>query len=200
MPTGLQLIDESQSKFIEEVRVGLTGKNGSDLFETKLEDLKTEIGKKLTPEPEPAAEDTLTDQPYIYLICDKADRDGVKPLYSYLVLEKGFNAKLSLMEGDSTAIREHRKQNLLACDGVLVFFGNVGDQWLTAQCDELRKVAGYGRTKPLCRAVYVAAPKTDMKELLQCADPLIIKSFDAFKSDSLDEFINKVIASKGVTQ
>jgi hypothetical protein len=88
----------------------------------------------------------------------------------------------------------------LICDGVIVFFGDVGDQWWSTQVDELRKIRGYGRKKPLSRAVYLAAPRTDEKDLLESSDPLVIRGFDGFKPESVDQFIRRLAQVKGVEQ
>jgi hypothetical protein len=198
LPPGLEPLDTYQQQFISDLKNGFSSKNGSELLETKLEDLKTIIEGKLNPTPQSAAsEETADDEPSIYLMCDKSDREAVKALYNHLVLNEGLKVRLSLTEGDSSTIRQDRKDNLVRCDGVIVFYGNVGDQWWSTQLDELRKVRGYGRTKPLSRAVYVAAPRTDEKELLESNDPLIIKGFESFKPESLAEFISRVRQAKG---
>ncbi len=201
LPPGLQPLDQYQQEFISDLKNGFSSKNGSELLETKLEDLKTIIEGKLNSTPQPAASvETVDDEPFIYLMCDKSDQEAVKPLYNHLVWDEGFKVKLSLTEGDSSTIRQDRKDNLLRCDGVIIFFGNIGDQWWSTQLDELRKVRGYGRTKPLSRAVYLAAPRTDEKDLLESNDPLIIKGFDSFKPESLAEFIGRVRPAKGGQQ
>lgn len=202
LPPGLQPQDPDQQRFINDLRNSFTSENRSELLETKLEDLKTIIGRKLRSAGQQplVTEATDSEQPLIYLMCDKADREAVKPLYNHLVWDHGFAVTISLTEGDSSIIRQHRRDNLLICDGVIVFFGDVGDQWWSTQVDELRKIRGYGRKKPLSRAVYLAAPRTDEKDLLESSDPLVIRGFDGFKPESVDQFIRRLAQVRGVEQ
>ncbi len=197
LPSGLEPLDPTQVNFIAELQNTFSTTNGSELLETKLEDLKTTIERKLSPpaQTQTADEDT-NDQLFLYLIYDRIDREAVKPLYNHL-LAAGFRVKLSLNQGDSSTIRQDRKDKLLTCDGVIVFLGSANDEWWQTQLDELRKVRGYGRTKPLCRAVYLAAPQTDEKDMLESADPLVIKNFGQFAPDDLHEFITKAAEMKG---
>lgn len=191
LPPGLEPLDENQVSYIGELQNTFSTQNGSELLQTKLEDLKTTIERKLSPlvkaEPAGDAEDAKTS---VYLIYDRIDREAAKPLFNFL-REEGFRVKLPLTEGDSATIRQDRKDKLLSCDAVIIFYGSVSDDWWQTQLDELRKVRGYGRTKPLLRAVYLASPQTEEKDMFASVDPLVIRNFAQFAPNDLDEFVTR---------
>jgi hypothetical protein len=190
LPTGLEPLDPSQVSFIGELQNTFSTTNGSELLQTKLEDLKTTIDRKLRPpiKAEPASEaDVDTAKPSVYLIYDAVDREAARPLFNFL--QEKCRVKIPLTKGDSATIRQDRKDKLMNCDAVIIFYGSVSDDWWQTQLDELRKVRGYGRTKPLLRAVYLASPQTEEKDMFDSVDPLVIRNFAQFASDDLKEFL-----------
>ena len=200
MPVGLQPQDESQQRFVRELRLGLSSQNEADLLETKLEDLKTVIQEKLNSQikPEPTAAATGNGEAAnVYLICDKQDMDSVRPIEDYL-FDKGLDVTLPAVEGDETQIIQDHKDNLLMCDAVMIYYGRAGDLWLRMKQRELQKIAGYGRREPLtAKAIYISGPPTDSKERVRDHDALVIKSYDAFSPERLQPFVERVQRAKG---
>ena len=200
MPVGLQPQSELQQKFVNQLRLGLSSQQGTDLLETKLEDLKTVIQEKLTRPDKPQAASATSsngDAASVYLICDKQDMDSVKPIEDYL-FDKGLDVTLPAIEGDETQIIQDHKDNLMMCDAVMIYYGRAGELWLRMKQRELQKVAGYGRTEPLtAKAIYITGPPTDSKERIRDHDALVIKNYEAFSPERLQSFLERVQRARG---
>jgi len=202
LPAGLDSSNEHQRKFIEELlnHSGVT--KGTELLQTKLEDLKTFIHEKLNPvkppaEPRPSADGNGANRPaLVYLICDQTDFDAVAPIEDYLD-KLGFEV-LSLA-GDIDP--QTHKENLLLCDAALTYCGAATDSWLSLKKTDLIKLSGYGRTKPmLAKAFYITAPQTAGKERFRIQDGLVIKNYGEFSPASLNPFIEQIERAKGARQ
>jgi hypothetical protein len=200
MPVGLQPQDESQQRFVNQLRLGLSNHQGTDLLETKLEDLKTVIQEKLARQnkPEPAAPASSDGDPAsVYLICDRQDMDAVRPIEDYLFNE-GLEVTLPVTEGDETQMIQDHKDNLMMCDAVMIYYGRAGEIWLRMKQRELQKIAGYGRTAPLAaKAIYITGPPTDSKERIREHDALVIKNYEAFSPERLQPFLERVQRARG---
>jgi len=196
MPPGLSPADERQQKFVANLQNSFTSRNGSELLQVKLEDLKTIIQTKLTPKAKP--EPAVSQEPggiYLYLIADRQDMDTVQPLRNHL-LDLGYEAVLPLPEGSEAEILEDHKQNLLLCQGVLIFQGRAGEGWLRMKLRELIKLPGYGRTAPLTgKAVYISGPESQQKDLFRTNEALVIRNYGTFTASSLSPFLAQM--SKG---
>src|SRR6185503_10105562 len=173
---------------------------GTDLVETRLEDLKTVIQEKLNQQNKPLAAAAASgngDAASVYLICDKQDRDLVRPVEDYL-FDRGLDVTLPAVEGDESQIIQDHKDNLLMCDAVMIYYGRAGDLWLRMKQRELQKVAGYGRTEPLtAKAIYITGPPADSKERIRDHDALVIKNYEAFSPERLQPFLERVQRARG---
>jgi hypothetical protein len=201
MPPGLQPNDERQQKFVADLQNSFTSHNGSELLQVKLEDLKTIIQTKLTQKPKPApvaSEDAGATR--LYLICDQQDIDAVDPLQNYL-FERGFEVTLPLLDGSEAEVLQDHKDNLLLCDGLLIFQGRASEGWLRMKLRELLKLPGYGRTTPLLgKAVYITAPELPAKERFKTLEALVIKNYGEFSPDAIEPFLAHISKAKGGSQ
>ncbi|MEK6301868.1 MAG: toll/interleukin-1 receptor domain-containing protein [Acidobacteriota bacterium] len=200
MPVGLKAQDESQQRFVNKLRLGLSSQKATDLLETKLEDLKTVIQEKLNRQAIPDSSASAASNGHtasVYLICDRQDMDAVKPIEDYL-FDKGVDVTLPATEGDETQIIQDHKDNLLMCDAVMIFYGRANELWLRMKQRELLKIAGYGRAEPLAvKAIYISGPPTDSKERVRDHDSLVIKNYEAFSPEQLEPFLERVKKAKG---
>lgn len=200
MPIGLQPQGEPQQRFVNQLRFGLSSQQGTDLLETKLEDLKTVIQEKLTrsDKPQPASAGSGNGEAAtVYLICDRQDMDAVRPVEDYL-FDKGLDVTLPATEGDETQLIQDHKDNLMMCDAVMIYYGRAGELWLRMKQRELQKVAGYGRMEPLtAKAIYITGPPTDSKERVRDHDALVIKNYEAFSPERLQPFVERVQRARG---
>ena len=199
MPPGLEVREERQRQFIDYLHNDPTAQHGAELLQTTIEDLKTTIQDKLNlaslHRPAAVADD---DSPRrVYLICDPQDIDEVGPVSDYL-FEQGFEVITPVMEGDEAEVRADHKENLLLCDAILIYYGQSGDPWLRAKMLDLRKLAGYGRTKPLlAKAVFVAAPQTAAKDRFRTLEATVIRCPERFTPEPLRPLLAQLEATKG---
>jgi hypothetical protein len=201
MPVGLEGQDDTQQRFIEQFVRGQAGGKGTEILQSKVEDLKTQIeeriaGKNRENDVKPSAE-TNGDCPSVYLISDKQDIDDAKPVAEYL-FDHGLDVTQPATEGEETQVLEDHKENLLSCDATMIYYGRASELWLRAKQRELQKIAGYGRTSPmLAKAIYISGPPTDSKERVRVHDALVIKNYQGFAPDQLGPFIDQLQKAKG---
>lgn len=198
MPPGLQSKDERQQRFIDDLQNSFTSHNGSELLQVKLEDLKTIIQTKLTqkPKPVPVASE-VAGAVRLYLICDQQDVDAVDPLQNYL-FEQGFEVTLPLLDGSEAEVLQDHKDNLLMCDGLLIFQGRASEGWLRMKLRELLKLPGYGRSTPLLgKAVYITAPELPAKERFRTLEALVIKNYGEFSPGAIQPFLEQINKANG---
>ena len=201
MPVGLQSQEGRQQAFINGFLLGQHAPKGTEVLQTKLEDLKTVIHEVISrdeeTEPEPRADASDEVRVSLYLICDKEDFADADVLADYL-FEQGVDVILPATEGDEAQVYEDHKANLLECDAALVYYGRANEIWLRMKLRELQKVAGYGRAAPLlAKAIYVGAPRTDAKERLRDHAAVIVKNYEAFSPESLRAFLAQLSKDKG---
>ncbi len=157
MPVGLQPQEPRQEEFI-------TSLHDANLLQTSLEELKTIIKDKLNPTPQPTKDIIAEDGPLrVYLICDQRDREAIAPLDDYLY-NQGFEVILPLFEGDEAQVRQDHQEQLQVCDVVVIYCGDIQEPWLRTKLGDLRKIYGYGRSKPmLAKGIYMGEPHTEQK-------------------------------------
>jgi hypothetical protein len=153
MPAGLEVRHEAQKKLINHFQFGLNGHKGTEVLQTSLEDLKQLIEERLRPRQTPVkaqSEDAgSTEGPAsVYLICNQEDMTDISSIEGCLY-DRGLDVVLPAFEGDEAQIKEYHKESLMDCDAVLIYYGRANDIWLRIKQQELRKIAGYGRKRPL---------------------------------------------------
>jgi hypothetical protein len=200
MPVGLSSQEERQQRFIDTFLLGHHEGDGTEVVQTKLEDLKVLIHETANRGPEPEeTEVNAGEAPRVnlYLICDKEDFGDAATLADYL-FDEGIDVVLPATEGDEAQIYEDHKANLLDCDAVLIYYGRANEIWLRMKLRELQKIAGYGREEPLlAKAIYAGAPRTDAKERLRDREAVIIKNYEQFTPDTLQTFLAQLRKEKG---
>jgi TIR domain-containing protein len=200
MPLGLEAKDERQQRFVNDLRLRPTGRKGTDLLETRLEDLKTVIQEKLAQQNKQAFASAAAgngEAANVYLICDKQDMNLIRPLEDYL-FDNGLAVTLPAMEGDESQIIQDHKDNLMMCDAAMIYYGQAGEIWVRMKQRELQKIAGYGRAAPLtAKAIYITGPPTDSKERMRDRDALVIRDYNQFSPERLQPFLERVQRAKG---
>jgi hypothetical protein len=194
MPDGLSATDDRQRQFVEQVR-----NNSAEFLRAKIEDLKSEIHKKLEPPPSnPWADDGPDDLINLSLFFHPDDESSVSPLYSYLTLDEFLKVKLPLKETDSL---ESHRAFLQTSDAVILYYGTADQNWVVNMWRQIQRQVSASRNKPLlAKAIYAGSPSTPEKDLLQSDeddDPLIIKNYGRFSPQYLDRFIGKLRTAQG---
>jgi hypothetical protein len=191
MPEGLAPKEESQQRFVEYVK-----NTSPEFLRTRLEDLKTEIQKKLKPPPTSGWEDEGEGENVnVCLFCHEQDMSSVGPLYSHLMVREMFRVKLPLKDTKSF---ESHKQLLQASDAVLLYYGTADEDWFVNIWRLIQRHISAGRAKPvLAKGIYAGQPSTAEKNLLESDDLVIIKNYGQFTPGCLTPFIARIRAAKG---
>src|SRR5262245_16929897 len=191
LPTNLTPENKNQEDFVASIK-----NRSPNYWQTKLEDLKAAIQKKLQP---PATngweEDDEGDPVNVCLYCHEEDMNSIRQLYSHLRINEMFKVKLPLNEAPS--LQAH-KQLLQASDAVLLYYGASDEEWFMNIWKQVRRYLSTGRTKPLlAQAIYAGHPPSIEKDLLDSDDPVIIRNYGQFTPSALSPFIDRIRAAKG---
>jgi len=201
IPAGLSPQEERQQSFTNTFLLGQQAQKGTEVLQTKLEDLKVfihETASRGSESEEDVGEHSGEESRVsLYLICDKEDLGNADALADY-IFKQGFDVVMPATDGDEAQVYEDHKANLLECDAVLVYYGRAKEIWLRMKLRELHKVAGYGRSRPLlAKCVYVGAPRTDAKERIRERDVTVVKNYENSSPDGLKAFLSQLRKDKG---
>ena len=196
LPLGLTPKGKFQESFVADLK-----NTSPDYLQTTLEELKSNIRRKLAPLPAPVSweedgtESQAPNQIKVCLFCHEQDEENVGSLYTHLRFEEGFKINLSL----PNAQRPQTHQQLLQdSDGVLLFYGEAEESWVVSKWNIIRRhLATIKDKQPPARAIFAAKPPTREKGLLSSNDLLILKHFDDFTPEAIAPFVQKVREAKG---
>ncbi|MBS0371090.1 MAG: TIR domain-containing protein [Proteobacteria bacterium] len=170
LPAGTTATQPAQQSFIDALQQDAALQLGADLVNGDLETLKAAIHAALKqPEaaPETSAKDATTSALRVHLLCDARDRKDSVPLIKQL-RGLGLDVTLPLFAGDAAEVREANRQRALDCDALILYYGAGDETWKYHQENELRKLQGQDRQRPLrARFTLLAPPLSDDKEVLQ---------------------------------
>lgn len=191
MQPGLQAKERRQQAFCNELH---RSRAGPDLLQTKLEDLKTVIHAKLAPKPRANGSGRSDHGPArVYLICDKQDYEAAQSLEDYL-----YNQNLEVIPPVEGDVKYHN-ENLRLCDALLIYYNRVADPWAQIKRQELIKLRGWRRDKPIvAKAFYISGEKTPQKDRFRSHEVLVIKHFGDFMPKLLDPFLTQIRQAKGL--
>ncbi len=167
LPAGLASPQPAQQAFIDALHDDASLQVGADLVSGDLETAKAAIHAALKPpEPEPAAP-AAGSAARVHLLCDAADRKAVVPLIKQL-RGHGLDVSLPVFVGDAAQVREANRQLALDCDAILLYYGAGDEAWKFHQQNDLRKLQGSPRERPLRASLTLLAdPPSDDKDILQ---------------------------------
>lgn len=170
LPSGTTGTQAAQQTFIDALQQDAALQLGADLVNGDLETLKAAIHaalKKPEAPPDPPTETGAAGAPRVHLVCDARDRKDSVPLIKQL-RGLGLDVTLPLFTGDAAEVREANRQHVLACDALILYYGAGDETWKYHQENELRKLQGQDRQRPLrARFTLLAPPLSDDKEVLQ---------------------------------
>jgi len=193
IPDNLVPTDPRQQSLINRVK-----NDAAEVLQTKIEDLKTEIHKRLKPSLNPDWGDDADTSINVSLFCHEQDMASVGPLYSHLTMNELFRVKFPLREGDSI---EGQKGLTQTSDAVLLYYGAADEDWFVNIWKFIQRQISAAKNKPLlAKAIYAGRPSTIEKTLLESEDPIIIKNYDAFTPNSISPFVARIRAAKGGVQ
>jgi hypothetical protein len=122
----------------------------------------------------------------VHLVCDANDRKSVVPLIKQL-RSRGLEVSLPAFVGDAAQVRETNRQLALNCDAILLYYGAGDEAWKFHQQNDLRKLLGSPRGRPLKASLtLLAAPPSDDKDVLQAlAEPDVLDALDGIRDATL---------------
>lgn len=198
IPTKLSP-EKRQEDFIKAIKKNIPVGQGCEIIESELEDFKTriqEILKKII-EPPSIKPEKPAGPSWIYLMCDQADYESIKPIEDCL-FDEGFEVKLPCFAGDETKRRELHQEHLCLCDAIMIYYNYANEMWLEYKLLDLHKAPGFGRTKPFsARTVFITGQTTPQKERFKTHEAKVIKHFAPFSKDVLQPFIAQVQSGNG---
>lgn len=200
LPPGVEPKDDRQRQFITTLQNSFLSRNGSEILQTKLEDLKTVIQQKIDRKlmPQSVTVNAGADEPLrVYLICDQMDDTGVEPLTNHL-FDQGIEVILPLRDGDQTEVKQFHTEQLRICDGALIYYGQAKSSWMMTNLNELRKLPAYRESNRLpAKAVFIGGQPTPHKDSFRTLEAVIIRSYGDFSPDAIAPFIEQVRKTKG---
>jgi hypothetical protein len=203
MPEGWETSDEKMTQLLQQLKQLTDPHRGVEFLQTSLEEFKTVMHKRLTAnvnghQAKTSSAGGPVDRRKVYFICDRRDISDAKPLISYLQKERRYEVVLpefEEVEGETPLAVLHQ-QNLLECDGVIVYYGHGSSRWVKSKTSDLEKHAGLEKTEESTRmrpirakAVYIANPFDDLKDLFEPTVAQVIKNFSDFDPALLGDFI-----------
>jgi hypothetical protein len=200
MPEGWETSDNKMGQMLQELKLLTDPHQGIEFLQTSLEEFKSLMHKRLTASVNGHVSKTTassTELRKVYVVCDRRDLSQAKPLISYL--QDRYEVVLpefEEIEGE-TPLAELHQQNLLECDGVIVYWGNGSSRWVNSKRSDIEKHAGLEKTvestgvRPLrAKAFYVTAPFDDLKDVFKPPRVRLIKNPGDFDPALLTDFIN----------
>ena len=202
IPPGIEVSDPRQQEVIDRLRMDPRMGPGADLLEKPLDELRTVIqdalerqrAARVAPPSPAAAPAAATGVRSVYLIYDQHDAAAVSPWADFL-FDQGIEVVHPIFDGDEPTVRECHEESLRTADGVVIFDLAAHPLWLRRKFSELKKIPGYGRTKPApVAAVCLLPPKTSAKEQLRSHEAMVISQWDGLMPESWLPFIARLKA------
>jgi hypothetical protein len=171
LPEGTRSEQAPQQAFVDALHNDAATQLGADLITGDLESVKSAIHAALKKLEQPAPASALAprsngDGRLVYIVCDERDRKETVPMLKFLK-GRGLDVQLPIFTGDAAVVREANQELLMKADAVVIFYGAGDEAWKYHKQNELRKISGLRREKPiLAEYTYLAGPATDDKELL----------------------------------
>jgi hypothetical protein len=196
MPEGIDVTDDRQRAMVDRLRLDPRLSGDADFLQTGFEQLRTVVHAWLTADRRPLATPAAVpgDAPRLYLVADERDVASLAP-WSEALFAEGLEVIEPVFDGDEAEIREYHQENLVTCDGVLIFYGSGNELWLRRKLGELRKSPGYGRTKPLpVTGVCLIPPGTPEKARFRTHDAMVIPQWDGCDLGALRSLVDQLRA------
>ena len=181
-PDDVSQKDRQQANLLEQVK-----NSTPEFLQSKIEDFKSAIVKKLKPEKIVTPENGDDEQVNISLFCHQDDRTSVAPLFNYLTLNEFFEVNI-----------QNHSQLDPATDGVLLYYGSADEKWFVNSWKLIQRQSSINRSRPvLAKAIYAGEPSTPEKNLLQSDDLVIMKNYGDFNPHVLFPFVERIKGAKG---
>ncbi|MBV6639712.1 MAG: hypothetical protein KI791_03290 [Cyclobacteriaceae bacterium] len=191
-------VTERQKIFIEDLKSEAATLDEAEVLQITLQELKGIIREELMTGGRFKVADNQTYQvkddgsKVIYLIHDKEDKKGSKPLEEYLT-KQGYRVVAPSFDGDLVDIRYIHQENLRKCDASIIYYGQANEEWIKTKLQDLLKAPGFGRDKQLrAKAVYMEGSKEADLNHFEKNNTMVLGLNGNFQPDHLKPFLNKI--------
>jgi len=161
LPPDLRPESDSFNQYIDRLRKTALSSEFSEVIQAPVEVLKTMIRKKLSGTSQHTkieSESVITKGKFIYLIHEQNYIQDVKKISSDFQegdIQIVDSVRLGSVENP---VKWHR-ENLVACDGVLIYYPGDNTPWINSKLVDIVKAPGYGRTKPFREKIILVSDK-----------------------------------------
>jgi hypothetical protein len=115
----------------------------------------------------------------IYVIYDPRDTETAAPVASFLQ-DHGLGVLLPEFPTDQSRLRAIHNENLRRCDGAVIIYGGVQEQWVRMKQQDLLRSPALGRQKGLsAKAVFLCSKQTEGKLRFSAPDMMVLNGFDS---------------------
>lgn len=150
MPLNLHFADVRQKEFFDHVRRDLDTREGLELIQSTLEELREFIQKVTLNRSGPKKPENApkSDSAQVYVIFDEVDKDQGQHL-AQIIAGSGYQVQTPQFDGHFVKLREIHQQNLINFDYAILYCGLSNENWVRMQLMDLLKSTGMGRKKPV---------------------------------------------------
>jgi hypothetical protein len=127
-------------------------------------------------------------QAFVFVDVDREDMPLVEELCAVLE-ESGCSYAIPLHQGAPDEVRQDLEANLLECDGLVIVYGGITEQWVREQLRQWRKMI-FRREKPLkALGVYEGPPPEKTPLGMRLPGMYVLDCREGLKPEKLREFI-----------
>ncbi|HEX5271577.1 MAG TPA: serine/threonine-protein kinase [Gemmataceae bacterium] len=170
--------------------------NGRHVQAVELEEFKRDVVARAAQEvkrrtAEKAAPKPPADQAFVFINVGRDDLPLTGDLCG-LLEQRGCSYALPMHEGRPDEIRQDLEANLLDCDGLIIVYGEITEQWVREQLRQWRKIL-YRRDKPLrALAVYEGPPCEKQGLGMRLPKMHVIDCRQGMQEDKVRSFLNEL--------
>lgn len=156
---------DRQKNFVENLQRDLSATEGAEIMQSSLEDFKNIVREELLEERMERIYKLLPDvqmtddKKTIYLVYDKIDEKEVGKIRRS-IQQKGFHVLQPSFDGNLLGKRYHHIENLKSFDAVVIYKGQVTDQWVKMKLLDILKAPGFGRQKAIAGKAILVSPQS----------------------------------------
>jgi hypothetical protein len=211
LPKDVLSVDDRQRGFIDLLQNDAGVQQGAEILQDRLEDLKTEVlrrldefekrreeksraklhGAALPSVTSATASGSVSEDPRtIYLICDPQDLDSpiLLALNGYL-LDQGFEPLKIIPSSDVDEAHRTHEDYLQICDAYLIYYGAAPEMWVSAKLTDFLKFRSKRESPVLAKSVYIAPPETAAKRAFRTNQAKVLQGGPGFSPESLLPFL-----------
>jgi hypothetical protein len=161
LPPDLKPESDSHNQYIDRLRkTALSGKS-SEVIQAPVEVLKTMVRKRLSgtsQHTKTESESVIAKGKFLYLIHEFDCIQDVKKITSDFQEGNIQIVDSNRLGSVENPVKWHR-ENLVACDGVLIYYPGDNAPWINSKLVDIVKAPGYGRTKPFREKIILVRDK-----------------------------------------